>query len=115
MTDINSMINFGVDLTPFLIYSAVLWKVWSSWRLVKRGADLARRHRMAAVLGLLGLVVACFLAANAYALAFYGKTYLSIRMFQLFLAGNCAVYWLVLDILTKDSVPEQGQPRESAG
>lgn len=109
-----SMINFVVDALPFLMYGAVLYKVWKSWCKVRVTADDTRRDRMASILILLSVVVICLLAANAYAFLATGKTYLSIRVFQMFLAGNCVVYWLVLDILTKDSIPEQGRPSESS-
>lgn len=111
----DSIINLVVDVFPFLMYSAVLFKVWQSWSKVKVSADAARRHRMAAILILFSVVVICLLGANAYAFVATGKTYLSIRGFQIFLVGNCIVYWLVIDILTKDSIPEQGHERESAG
>lgn len=115
MTNINEYLNLLIDLVPFLIYGAVLLKVWGSWRQVKTSPDEVRRNRMVAVLILLSVVVVCFLAGSAYTYIAYGKSYLSIRVFQLFVVGNCAVYWLLLDILTKDSVPEQGQSRESTG
>jgi len=102
-----------VDLAPFVLYSAVLIKIFRSWRLIKSDAEAHRRHRLAAVLMLLTLVIACFLASNVYALAVYGKTYLSLFVFQMFIIGNCLVYWLVIDILTKDSLPAQGMPSES--
>lgn len=110
----DNFINLVVDATPFLIYTAVLHKVWRSWKIVKVAADAVRRNRMASILILFSVVVICLLGANAYALVSYGKTFLSIRGFQLFLVVNCVVYWLVLEILTKDSVPE-GHERESTG
>lgn len=110
-----TIINLLVDVCPFLIYTAVLFKVWRSWSKVKVSADVARRHRMASILLLFSVVVICLLGANAYAFISTGKTYLSIRGFQIFLVGNCVVYWVVIDILTKDSVPQQGHERESAG
>lgn len=110
-----TLINMTIDSVPFLIYGAVLLKVLQSWKKVKVAADPTRRHRMASVLLLLSVVVICLLGANGYALLVYGKTYLSIRGFQIFLVVNCVVYWLVLDILTKDSIPDQGHESESTG
>ncbi len=110
-----ALFNLLIDISPFTLYGAVLWKVFKSWNLVKVAADPTRRQRMAPILILFSVVVICLLGANGYALLVYGKTYLSIRGFQLFLVVNCVVYWLVLDILTKDSIPDQGRQRESAG
>lgn len=110
-----TLINMAIDAIPFLIYGAVLLKVIKSWKLVKVAADPTRRHRMASILILFSVVVICLLGANGYALLVYGKTYLSIRGFQIFLVVNCLVYWLVLDILTKDSIPDQGHESESTG
>lgn len=110
-----TLINMTIDSVPFLLYGAVLLKVLQSWKKVKVAADPTRRHRMASILILFSVVVICLLGANGYALLVYGKTYLSIRGFQLFLVVNCVVYWLVLDILTKDSIPDQGRQSESAG
>ena len=110
-----TLINMTIDSVPFLLYGAVLLKVLQCWKKVKVAADPTRRHRMASILILFSVVVICLLGANGYALLVYGKTYLSIRGFQLFLVVNCAVYWLVLDILTKDSIPDQGRQSESAG
>lgn len=108
------IIDMLVDLTPFVIYLAVLGKIYRSWKLIKAEADEARRNKLAAVLLILTVVIALFLGSNVYALAVYGKTYLSLRMFQLFIIGNCIVYWLLIDVVTKDSVPAQGKLRESA-
>lgn len=115
MIELNKLFNVLVDVLPFLLYGAVLAKVWGSWRIVKQSADEVRRCRMGAVLILLIVVVACFLAGSAYTLVAYGKSYLAIRVFQLFVVGNVVVYWLLLDILTKDSVPGKEQTRESTG
>lgn len=109
-----TVIDFIVDLAPFVIYLAVLWKLYSSWKLIKLQADEDRKDKLAAVLLIVAIVIGLFLASNVYALAVYGKTYLSLRVFQLFLVGNCIVYWLLIEIVTKDSVPEQGKLRESA-
>lgn len=111
----DTLINTIVDVVPFVLYSAVLFKVWQSWKKVRVAADDTRRHRMASILILFSVVVICLLGVNAYALIVTGKTYLSIRGFQLFLVVNCVVYWLVLDIMTKDSIPDQGRESESTG
>lgn len=110
-----TLVDMAIDISPFLLYGAVLCKVWQSWKKVKLNADPVRRNRMASILILFSVVVFCLLGANGYALLVTGKTYLSIRGFQLFMVANCVVYWLVLDILTKDSIPEEGRQRESTG
>lgn len=108
-----TLVNHIVDLASFLFYIAVLGKIALGWLSVRKDQDAQRRHRLAAVLLLLVVVIVCFLAANVYALAFYGSTYLSLYVFQMFIMGNCLVYWLVVDILTKDSAPTaQGPNRE---
>lgn len=98
-----------VDLAPFAMYLAVLVKLLFGWRKVRR-SGLNSGHT--AIFALLGLVVTCLLAANVYAFAVEGKTYLSLKVFQMFLVGNWLVYWIVIDFLTRS--PEEGAPRESA-
>lgn len=110
----SQIIDVLVDLAPFAMYTAVLIKLYRSWRTVKSDVPDVHRSRLAAVMTLLAVVIGCFLAANVYALAVYGKTYLSLHVFQLFIMGNCVVYWLVIDLLTKDAVTIQGNASESA-
>jgi hypothetical protein len=57
-------------------------------------------------MALLLLVSVCtivFMISNVYTLQVMGKTLLSLRVFQMFVVGNCAVYWLVLDLITRDT------------
>ncbi|MDH1556844.1 hypothetical protein N5E86_20555 [Stutzerimonas stutzeri] len=95
--------NLFVNAAPFLLYGALLFKLYSAWRRVRSMEDRCRETRLAAVLLLLTVCTLTFMAANAYALEVYGKTFLSLRVFQMFVLSNCAAYWLVLDLITKDA------------
>jgi len=95
--------NLLVNAAPFLLYGALLFKLYSAWRRVRAMEDRCRETRLAAVLLLLTVCTLTFMAANAYALEVYGKTFLSLRVFQMFVLSNCAAYWLVLDLITKDA------------
>lgn len=98
-----ALLNLLVDAVPFLIYSALLIKLAVSWRTVFRVADRKRETRLAAILLLITVCTLTFMVANAYALHAYGKTFLSMKVFQMFVLSNCAAYWLVLDLITKDA------------
>lgn len=65
--------------------------------------DRRKEARLAAVLLLLTVCTLTFMAANAYVLGTYGKTLLSMRVFQMFVLSNCVAYWLILDLITKDA------------
>jgi hypothetical protein len=95
--------NLLVDAAPFLLYSALLVKLALSWRQVFRLKDRRREARLAAILILLTVCTLTFMAANAYVLYAYGKTLMSLRVFQMFVLSNCVAYWLVLDLITKDA------------
>ena len=95
--------NLFVNAAPFLLYGALLFKLYSAWRRVRSMEDRCRETRLAAVLLLLTVCTLTFMAAYAYALEVYGKTFLSLRVFQMFVLSNCAAYWLVLDLITKDA------------
>jgi len=95
--------NLLVNAVPFLLYGALLFKLYSAWRRVRSMEDRCKEARLAAVLLLLTVCTLTFMAANAYALEVYGKTFLSLRVFQMFVLSNCAAYWLVLDLITKDA------------
>lgn len=114
MFDLKHVVDFIIDISPFAIYAAVLVKLYRSWKTVRATSDETQKNRLAAVMTLLAVVIAVLLASNVYALTVYGKTYMSLRVFQLFLVGNCAVYWLLIDLLTKSALPEQGKLSESA-
>jgi hypothetical protein len=109
----DKFINFLVDMAPFVMYFAVLIKLYRSYRAIsKAGISEAWRARVLGILALLTLVIGTLLASNAYALAIYGKTFMSLRVFQMFIMGNCVVYWLIIDVLIKVSVSDQEVIRE---
>lgn len=95
--------NLFVNAVPFLLYGALLIKLYSAWRRVRSMEDRCKEARLAAILLLITVCTLTFMAANAYALEVYGKTFLSLRVFQMFVLSNCAAYWLVLDMITKDA------------
>lgn len=102
-------IDILIDLAPFAMYLAVLVKLLFGWRKVKAHGFNSGHG---AIFALLALVVTSLLAANVYAFAVEGKTYLSLKVFQMFLVGNWLVYWIVIDFLTR--APEQKEAsRES--
>lgn len=96
-----------VTTVPFLLYTALLAKLFFAWRKVTVMEDRVKEARLAAILLLLTICTLTFLAANAYALQAYGKTLLSMKVFQMFVLSNCAAYWLVLDLITKDACPPE--------
>jgi len=98
-----ALVDQLINLVPFLLYTALLVKLVVSWRRIRKMKDRCREARLTAVLLLITLCTLTFMAANAHALLFYGKTLLSFRVFQMFVLGNCAAYWLVLDLITTDS------------
>lgn len=106
--------DFVVDAAPFVLYTAVLIKLYLSWKMIKANADDKRREALAAPLLILGIVCFLFLASNVYALVVTGKTFLSLRVFQMFVLGNCLVYWMVINLITKDVVPAEGRLSEPA-
>lgn len=108
-----SFFDLAVDIAPFVIYGALMVKLYRSWRRIDQLADVVRKHTLVPVVMIMALVIGCALASNVYALVAYGKTFMSIRVFQLFLVANCVVYWLLIDILTKNAVVEEGTLRES--
>lgn len=93
--------NLFVNAVPFLLYGALLVKLYSAWRRVRSMEDRCRETRLAAVLLLLTVCTLTFMAANAYVLEAYGKTLLSMRVFQMFVLSNYVAYWLILDLITK--------------
>ena len=93
--------NLFVNAVPFLLYSALLAKLFLVWKRVFRVKDRHREARLAAILLLMTLCTLTFMAANAYVLEAYGKTLLSMRVFQMFVLSNYVAYWLILDLITK--------------
>ncbi len=113
--NLKSFFDFLVDAAPFVLYAAVLHKLYKSWVKIKQMSDVVRKHTLVPVIMIMALVSGIALASNIYALVAYGQTYMSLRVFQLFLAGNCAAYWLMLDIIVKDAAPhEEGSLSEPA-
>lgn len=92
-----------ISAVPFLLYSALLVKLFVVWKRVFRVKDKQQEARLAAILMLMTVCTLTFMAANFYALEVYGKTLLSIRVFQMFVLSNCMAYWLILDLITKDA------------
>lgn len=93
-------IDLGIDLVPFALYVGLLIKLLLSWLTLK---EVSQEHRSpaAAVLLLTCLVIVLFIASNIYTLGVYGKTFLSIRVFQMFVVGNCVVYWVLIEMLVR--------------
>lgn len=114
MDNLKGIFDLIVDMAPFVMYGAVLIKLYRSWKLIKDTADQVRRHALSAVMLMMVLVIGVALLSNVYALVMNGKTYMSLRMFQLFLAANCVVYWMLIDIMTKTAAPDEGRLREPA-
>ena len=112
------MSSLIIDLVPFVLYSALLLKAvkvwrWLSARLPKEdrrncttcilSVERRKTNLLMAILLLLTLCTLAFMASNLYALIVMDRTLLSIKVFQMFVISNCAVYWLVLDLIIKDA------------
>ena len=101
--DFHALFDLLVTAAPFLLYSVLLAKLFLVWKRVFRVKDRHREARLAAILLLMTLCTLTFMAANAYVLEAYGKTLLSMRVFQMFVLSNYVAYWLILDLITKDA------------
>lgn len=97
------LIDTVVSALPFLLYSALLIKLFVVWKRIFRVKDRHQEARLAAILLLMTVCTLTFLAANAYTLHVSGKTLLSMKVFQMFVLSNCMAYWLILDLITKDA------------
>lgn len=97
------LLDFLITAVPFVIYSATLVKLHVVWCGVRQCKECARCKRLASVVGILAVCTLLFIIANAYALLDLGKTLFSMRVFQMFVVGNCVAYWLVLDLVAKDA------------
>ena len=93
-------LDVAVTIVPFLLYGALLAKTTVSWLKVRKMADRKKERRLAALLGILALCTLSFIAANAYAIHLWGNTFLTFRVFQMFVVGNYIAYWLVLDLVS---------------
>lgn len=98
--DTQRLVTLVIDILPFVIYTALLVKILTSWFALKHIEQKARSG-LAAILLLASVVIVLFIASNVYALAMYGKTFLSIRVFQMFVVGNCVVYWLLIEYVIR--------------
>jgi glucan phosphoethanolaminetransferase (alkaline phosphatase superfamily) len=94
-------IDMAVSAAPFILYTAILLKLLLVWRRIFKISDKRRESRLAAILLLMTVCTLTFMIANAYVLQVYGKTLMSVRVFQMFVLSNCLVYWLTLDLITK--------------
>lgn len=109
-----------IDLIPFALYTVLLFRAIAVGRRLRVSMNNceewhncptpqrfeARRRKTNQLMALLLLVSVCtivFMISNVYTLQVMGKTLLSLRVFQMFVVGNCAVYWLVLDLITRDT------------
>jgi hypothetical protein len=90
-----------IAAAPFVLYTALLIKLVLVWKRVFKVKDRPREARLAAILLLMTVCTLTFMIANAYVLQVYGKTLMSVRVFQMFVLSNCLVYWLTLDLITK--------------
>lgn len=113
----NVYINLLVDIAPFVLYTALLGKLALVWRRIssrlhhaerrvcdcKVGGERRATNLLLAILILLTVCTLTFMASNAYALMVFETTLLSMRVFQMFVVGNCAAYWLVLDLVSRDA------------
>lgn len=105
--DMLLVVDFCIAAAPFLLYTALLIKLFLVWKRVFRVKDRKQEARLAAILLLMTVCTLTFMAANAYVLEVYGKTLLSMRVFQMFVLSNCMAYWLILDLITKDAGEDQ--------
>lgn len=105
-------LNLFIDLLPFVLYTGLLGKLFVSWLSLK-GIKEGSRHPLAAVMLLASVTIVLFIASNVYALAVYGKTFLSIRVFQMFVIANCIVYWVLIDLLVRGARKQDSQEKTS--
>lgn len=99
------MSDLLIDGILFMMYLALLVKQGFIWRRMStrcRMSGTCRSNLLFAILALLTLCTLTFMAANAYVLAAFEKTLLSIRVFQMFVVSNCLAYWLVLDLISAE-------------
>ena len=95
-----------ITVLPFALYGGLLWRLLVSWVRVRKIRDRKKEGRLAAVLGVLALCTMLFMVANAYAIHIWGQTFLSFRVFQMFVLSNCVAYWLVLDLVAREAAED---------
>lgn len=105
-------VDLFVDFLPFILYTGLLGKLFVSWMSL-RGLQEKNRSPLAAMWLLASVVIILFIASNIYALAVYGRTFLSIRVFQMFVIGNCLVYWVLIDLLVRGARKQDGEGKDS--
>lgn len=106
-----------INAVPFVLYTLLLFKSFLIWRRLRKKTDGVKplyypvrqwevRKKVNLLMAVLALVSLCsvtFMASNIYALLMWEKTFLSLKVFQMFVVSNCAAYWLVLDLISKDA------------
>lgn len=105
-------IDLFIDFLPFILYTGLLGKLFVSWlslRCIREGGKTA----LAAILLLASVTIVLFLASNVYTLAVYGKTFLSIRVFQMFVIANCVVYWVLIDLVVRGARKQHAEEKPS--
>ena len=88
-----------ITVLPFLLYSGLLIKLIWSWSKVRRMPHGKRGSALTALLGMMTICTLTFMVANAYAIHIWGSTFLTFRVFQMFVLANLVAYWLVLDLI----------------
>lgn len=101
-------VDFCINAAPFVMYSAILVKLHAVWWEVRHCKSCPRCRRLSCVVGILAVCTLLFIFANAYALLDMGRTLFSMRVFQMFVFGNCVAYWLVLDLVSKELEHDDG-------
>lgn len=100
---ISGWIDTAISAVPFVLYLALLIKLFLVCSQVFKVKDRRQESKLAAILLLMVVCTLTFMAANVYVLEVYGKTLLSMRVFQMFVLSNCMAYWLILDLINKDA------------
>ena len=96
-------IDVAITVLPFLLYSGLLVKLVWSWIKVRKMPNGKRGSTLTALLGMLTICTLTFMVANGYAIHIWGSTFLSFRVFQMFVLANCVAYWLVLDLVAGEA------------
>ena len=115
-----TILTLLIDAVPFALYTVLLFKSLGTWKMLRnkvrcgsytsddcRSSYRRKINLLMAILSLLTLCTLTFMASNAYALFMFDRTLLSVRVFQLFVVSNCAAYWLVLDLISRDASLEE--------
>ena len=103
------ILDYLINAIPFVIYTVLLVRLERSWAYLKHCEASEKVRRLMAIIAILAICTVLFMAANAYALFALGKTLLSMRVFQMFVLGNCVAYWMVLDLVTWEVKQDLGE------